>query len=31
VRVREIRRIEISAPVVKGPSAGADADFLLMG
>lgn len=28
---REIQRIEISPPVVKGPSAGADADFLLMG
>ena len=31
VRVRQIQRIEISSPVVKGPSAGTDADFLLMG
>ena len=31
VRVREIRRIEVSSPVVKDPGAGADADFLLIG
>ena len=31
VRIREIRWIEISSPVVKGPGAGADADFLLIG
>ena len=31
VRIRKIRRIECTAPVVEGPGAGADADFLLIG
>lgn len=31
VRMRKIGRIECTAPVVEGPGAGADADFLLIG
>ena len=29
--MRKIRRIECTAPIVEGPGAGADADFLLIG
>lgn len=30
VRMRKIGRIECTAPIVEGPGAGADADFLLI-